>query len=152
MTCRGQEVFLQVNSVETSGEHWAWIAALCFSLYIFTQCPLESKEMGEELPQKSVGKNRRWFGFTEHRDVALWLYPALWEICVQRVLSQFLSRGHVMRWTQLGGTSLSLFTFMHWRRKWQPTPMFLPGESQGRGSLVGCHLWGRTESDMTEVT
>ena len=33
---------------------------------------------------------------------------------------------------------------MHWRRKWQPTPVFLPGESQGRGSLVGCHL-GRLE-------
>ncbi|CAM9466629.1 unnamed protein product [Rangifer tarandus platyrhynchus] len=33
---------------------------------------------------------------------------------------------------------------MHWRRKWQPTPVFLPGEPQGRGSLVGCHLWGRT--------
>ena len=49
-------------------------------------------------------------------------------------------------------TSFSLFTFMHWRRKWQPTPMFLPGESQGRGSLVGCHLWGHTESDMTEAT
>ena len=47
-------------------------------------------------------------------------------------------------------TSLSLITFMHWRRKWQPTPVFLPGESQGRGSLVGCHLWGRTESDTTE--
>ena len=41
---------------------------------------------------------------------------------------------------------------MHWRRKWQPTPVFLPGESQGRGSLVGCCLWVRTESDMTEVT
>ena len=40
-------------------------------------------------------------------------------------------------------TSLSLFTFMHWRRKWQPTPVFLPGESQGRRSLVGCRLWGR---------
>ena len=38
-------------------------------------------------------------------------------------------------------TSLSLFTFMHWRRKWQPTPVFLPGESQGRGSLVGYCLW-----------
>ena len=38
-------------------------------------------------------------------------------------------------------TWLSLFTFMHWRRKWQPTPVFLPGESQGRGSLVGCLLW-----------
>ena len=49
-------------------------------------------------------------------------------------------------------TSLSLFTFLHWRRKWQPTPVFLPGESQGRGSLVGCHLWGRTESDTTEAT
>ena len=48
--------------------------------------------------------------------------------------------------------SLSLFTFMHWRRKWQPTPVLLPGESQGRGSLVGCRLWGRTESDTTEAT
>ena len=38
------------------------------------------------------------------------------------------------------------------RRKWQPTPVFLPGESQGRGSLVGCRLWGHTESDTTEVT
>ena len=45
-------------------------------------------------------------------------------------------------------TSLSLFTFMHWRRKWQPTPVFLPAESQGRGSLVGCRLWGHTESDI----
>ena len=49
-------------------------------------------------------------------------------------------------------TSLSLFTLMHWRRKWQPTPVFLPGESQGRGSLTDCRLWGRTESDTTEVT
>ena len=49
-------------------------------------------------------------------------------------------------------TSLSLFIFMHWRRKWQPTPVFLPGESQGQGSPVGCHLWGRTESDTTEAT
>jgi len=42
--------------------------------------------------------------------------------------------------------------FPSWRRKWQPTPVFLPGESQGRGSLVGCRLWGCTESDTTEVT
>ena len=54
-------------------------------------------------------------------------------------------------------TRLSDFTFaFHFRafcrRKWQPTPVFLPGESQGRGSLVGCRLWGRTESDTTEVT
>ena len=49
-------------------------------------------------------------------------------------------------------TSLSLSTFRHWRRKWQPTPVFLPGESQESGSLVGCCLQGRTESDTTEAT
>ena len=49
-------------------------------------------------------------------------------------------------------TSLSLFTFTHWRRKWQPTPVFLHGESQGWGRLVGCCLCGHTELDMTEAT
>ena len=44
------------------------------------------------------------------------------------------------------------FTFMHWRRKWQPTPVFLPGESQGQRSLLGCRLWGCTELDTTEAT
>ena len=51
-----------------------------------------------------------------------------------------------------GATSLSLSTFMHWRRKWQPTPVFLPGESQGWRSLVGCSPWGHTESDTTKAT
>ena len=46
---------------------------------------------------------------------------------------------------------LHFHTFMHWRRKWQPTPVFSPAESQGWGSLVGCHLWGRTELDTTEI-
>ena len=51
-------------------------------------------------------------------------------------------------------TRLSNFTFpfMHWRRKWWPSPVFLPGESQGQGSLVGCHLWGCTESATTAAT
>ena len=49
-------------------------------------------------------------------------------------------------------TSLSLFTFMHWRRKWQPTPVFLPEESQGQGSLVGCRLWGRTETRLKRLS
>ena len=46
---------------------------------------------------------------------------------------------------------LSLFTFIHWRRKWQPTPVFLPGEPQGRRSLVGCRLRGRTESEQQQT-
>ena len=40
----------------------------------------------------------------------------------------------------------------HWRRKWQPTPVFWPAEFQGQRSLVGCRLWGRTELDTTEAT
>ena len=47
---------------------------------------------------------------------------------------------------------LSMHACMYWRRKWQPTPVFLPGESQGQKSLVGCHLWGLTELGTTEVT
>ena len=52
-------------------------------------------------------------------------------------------------WTRLSDFT---FTFMHWRRQCQPTSVFLPGESQGGWSLVGCRLWGCTESDTTEVT
>ena len=48
-------------------------------------------------------------------------------------------------------TSLSLFTFMHWRRKWQPTPVFLPGESQEGGAWWAA-VYGVSESDMTEAT
>ena len=49
------------------------------------------------------------------------------------------------------------FKFLFWvvvvrRRQWHPTPVLLPGESQGQGSLVGCRLWGCTESDTTEAT
>ena len=47
-------------------------------------------------------------------------------------------------------TSLSLFTFIHWRRKWHPTPVLLPGKSHGWRSLVGCSSWGRWGSDTTE--
>ena len=80
-----------------------------------------------------------------HSSTLAWKIP--WTEEPGRLQSMgLLGVGH--NWT----TSLSLFTFVHWRRKWQPTPVFLLGESQGRGSLVGCHLWGRTESDTTEVT
>ena len=53
------------------------------------------------------------------------------------------------RWTFVGKVMSLLFNMLF---RWQPTPVFLPGESQGRGSLVGCRLWGHTESDTTEVT
>ena len=58
----------------------------------------------------------------------------------------------VVHGVAVGWTRLSYFTYTHWRRKWQPTPVFLPEESQGQRSLMGCRLWGHTESDTTEVT
>ena len=80
-----------------------------------------------------------------HSSTLAWKIP--WTEKPGRLQSMALLRvGHDWK------NSLSLFTFMRWRRKWQPTPVFLPGESRGQGSLVGCHLWGRTESDMTEAT
>ena len=54
-----------------------------------------------------------------------------------------------------GRTRLSDFTFtFHFceLEKEMVTPVFLPGESQGRGGLVGCRLWGHMETDTTEAT
>ena len=73
---------------------------------------------------------------------------------------------NIQDWFPLGLTGLILLSkgpsrvfsnttvqkYQFWRRKWQPTPVFLPGESQGQGSLVGCCLWGHTESDTTDTT
>ena len=96
-------------------------------------------------------------------DIFLYLPPHLekavathsrtlaWKIPWMEEPGRLQSMGSLRVWHDWA-TSLSLFTFTHWRRKWQPTPVFLPGESQGQRSLVGCHLWGRTESDTTEAT
>ena len=64
----------------------------------------------------------------------------VWKIPWMEELGGLQSMGS-LRVRHEWATSFSLFTFMHWRRKWQPSPVFLPLESQGWGSLVGCHLW-----------
>ena len=74
------------------------------------------------------------------------MLPRVWKIPWAEEPGRLQSRGSL----RVGHDQVRLF--MHWRRKWQPTPVFLPGESRGRGSLVGCRLWGHTESDTTEVT
>ena len=75
---------------------------------------------------------------TPHSSTLAWKIP--WVEEPGRLQSMGLLRvGH--DWA----TSLSLFTFMHWRKKWQPTPVFLPGESQGRGSLWAA-IYGVAES------
>ena len=67
----------------------------------------------------------------------------------QRILNTVLWPSPVTTWLS---DFIFTFHFPALEKEWQPTPVFLPGESQGWGSLVGCCLWGRTESDMTEVT
>ena len=66
-------------------------------------------------------------GWAPHCSTLAWKVPRMEE---PGRLQSMLRVGH--DWV----TSLSLFTFLHWRRKWQPPPVFLPGESQGRGSLA----------------
>ena len=74
-----------------------------------------------------------------------------WKIPLMEETGRLQSMGS-LRVRHDWATSLSLFTFMHWRRKWQTTPMFFPGEFQGRGSLVGCRLWGcRVGHDWSDL-
>ena len=47
---------------------------------------------------------------------------------------------------------LNKHKYLYQRRQWHPTPVLMPGESHGRKSLLGCRLWGRTESDTTDAT
>ena len=87
-------------------------------------------------------------------------------VCLEKAMaSHFRTLAWKIPWTEEPGRlqamgslrvrhdwATSLFTFKHWRRKWQTTPVFLPGESQGRRGLVGCCLWGCIELDTTEET
>ena len=82
---------------------------------------------------------------TSHSSTLAWKNPMDGGACWAAV------HGVTKHRTQLSNFTFT-FHFHAWRRKWQPTPVFLSGESQGRGSLVCCYLWGRTELDMTEVT
>ena len=68
-----------------------------------------------------------------HSSTLAWKIPWMEEPCGLQSMGSLRVRHD---WE----SSLSLSTFMHWRRKWQPTPVFLPGESQGQQSLVGCCL------------
>ena len=100
---------------------------------------------------KQLSKQAHWTCHSMEKAMAPHSSTLAWKIPWTEQPSRLQSMGS-QRVRHDWVTSLSLFTFMHWRRKWQPTLVFLPGESRGQRSLVGCHLWGRTESDTTEAT
>ena len=123
-----------------SWHHYS-IHSLCLYLTIF-QYFLKDKKHPLCLTGGLVPK--KCFLMAPHSSTLAWKIPWMEEPGGPQSMGS-------LRVGQDWATSLSLFTFMHWRRKWQPTPVFLPGESQGWGSLVGCRLWGHTESDTTKV-
>ena len=141
----GHTHYQKVPIFSPSGQSLSTIGNYCSDVYFqrlilyqdsFTQCTFEIHPCYDMYPEKAMAP---------HSSTLAWKIP--WTEEPGRLQSMGSLRvGH--DWV----TSLSLFTFMHWRRKWQPTPVFLPGESQGWGSLVGCPLWGRTELDTTEAT
>ena len=92
---------------------------------------------------KSIYK-KAWLTLLSEKATAPHSSALAWKIPWTEVPGRLPSVGS-LRVRHDWAISLSLFTFMHWRRKWQPTPVFLPGESQGRGSLVGC-VYGVTQS------
>ena len=95
----------------------------------------------QEIPFR-VASIRLEKAMATHSSILAWKIP--WVEEPGRLQSMGLLRvGH--DWA----ISLSLFTFMHWRRKWQPTPVFLPGKSHGWRNLVGYSPWGSKESDVT---
>ena len=119
---------LHTYKIVSSWSTWDKIAKKCFRQY----------EIEKHIMEKAMAA---------HSSTLAWQIP--W--------TEEPGRLHSMGWLRLDTTErlhfhFSLFTFMHWRRKWQPTPVFLPRESQGRGCLVDCSLWGCTESDTTEAT
>ena len=121
---------------------------LCYN-YV-SQHSLPCRTTVEDCSQEKRGDLGGWDG--EGNGTPLKWHPTLaWKIPWMEEPGRLQSMGS-LRVAHDSVTSLSLFTFLHWRRKRQPTPVFLPGESQGRGSLVGCRLCGCTESDMTEAT
>ena len=129
---------LQCSCLENPRDGGAWWAAV----YGVTQSQTRLKWLGSSSSSVMILTEK---AMATHSSTFAWKIQ--WMEETGRLQSIGLLRvGH--DWA----TSLSLFTFMHWRRKWQPIPVFLLGESQGRGSLVGFRLWGRTESDTTEAT
>ena len=73
-------------------------------------------------------------------------------LCIPQPLPTLPQGYHLTRWCS-GKESAShcrRLVFNPWRRKWQPTPVLLPGKSHGRRAIVGYSPWGHKESDMTE--
>ena len=110
----------------------------------------DRKHMGYKCVLILNTRKTKGFLFKKGRKKELWVQAMAthsstlaWKIPWTKEPGGLQSMGS-LRVRHIWATSLSLFTFLHWRRKWQPAPVFLLEESQGWGSLMGWHLWGQT--------
>ena len=135
----GEKRRVEVEAPESRAQPWVYVeGGECFSLPVF------SWSLAHPLQERPGAKGGR--------TGELWIQMVLLGCSLGtaswlRVDPERELWAGVWQRYELGNSSTH-----GWRRKWQPTSVFLTGESQGWGSLVGCRLWGHTESDMTEAT
>ena len=143
LSSRNTTLFIWWSPTAMFGPKHAWPHLICF---------LQLSQSEQVTTSSTCPYNFfRPLGFPLEKAMALHFSILAWKIPWMEEPGRLQSMGS-QRVRHDWATSLPLFTFMHWRRKWQPAPVFLPGESQGQGSLVGCCPWGCTELDRTEVT
>ena len=161
--------FFNILSLKKMCRLWGIYISVCLYVHVLVcsvthLCPtlcdsIDCSSPGSSLPGIFQARILEWVavsysgGFSWPRDWTLisWV-PALADILFTSCTTwETLICLHTYTHMSLH-THTYTHTHTYWRRKWQPTPVFLPGESQGWGSLVGGHLWGCTESDMTVAT
>ena len=151
----GNGNLFQCSCLENPGDGGAWWAAVYGIAQGRTRLKRLSSSSSKLIEPEVEAVGTLWFIVSRSEEpkkaMATHSSTLAWKIPLTEEPGRLQSMGS-LRVGHYWATSLSLFTFMHWRRKWQLTPMFLPVESQGQGSLVGCRLWRRTESDTTEIT
>ena len=160
-TRRQQYVNWGLPDIKAGFRKGRWTRAQIANIHSIIEIAQDSKKISTSVSLTTLKPLTVWITTNCGIFLKRWEYqttwPASWEICMQvkKIRNNRLVPNRERSTSRLYIVIL-LFKFIcrvhHWRKKWQPTPLFLPGESQGRGSLVGCRLWGCIESDTTEAT
>ena len=124
---RCETYFISLNFKQNFNRYWAFPSGS-----LVKNSPAKQEMWIQSLDQERPLEK----AMATHSSILAWKIPWTEEPCRLRSMG--------LLWVECDwAASLSLFTFTHWRRKWEPTPVFLPAESQEQWSLVCCRLWVR---------